>query len=129
MTDDLEHWRDAGHMRNIFAMCGPSVHYPAGARIFERGDEGGTMFIIRSGKVRTSIGDTELHVVGENRALGVQSLIDGHPRSTTATAVEDCELAAIDRRLFGVMVDEVPNFARYVIGMLVARIRKMEQSF
>ena len=119
-------WSSAAQMRAIFAQCGPSVHYPAGSTIFTEGEEGGTMFIIRSGKVRMSIGDTELQIVGENHALGVQSLIDGHDRSTTATAIEDCELAAINRRLFGIMVDEVPNFARYVIGMLVARIRKME---
>lgn len=124
MSDDG--WTNIAQMRAIFAQCGPSVHYPAGSTIFSEGEEGGTMFIIRSGTVRMSIGGAELQTVGENHALGVQSLIDGHHRSTTATAVEDCELAVINRRLFGIMVDDVPNFARYIIGMLVGRIRKME---
>jgi CRP-like cAMP-binding protein len=48
------------------------------------------------------------------------SMIDGEPRSSTARVKEDCEVSLIDRRMFRIMVDDVPNFARYIMGVLAA---------
>ena len=41
---------------------------------------------------------------------------------------EDCEVSLIDRRMFRIMVDDVPNFARYIMGVLAHRIRGMSQA-
>ncbi len=53
---------------------------------------------------------------------------DDLPRSSTARAKEACELSLIDPRTFRFMVDEVPNFATYIIGVLVRRIRGMSKA-
>ena len=47
------------------------------------------------------------------------------PRSSTARAREACELSLIDGRTFRFMVDEVPNFATYIMGAMARRIRGM----
>ena len=44
------------------------------------------------------------------------SMIDDQPRSSTARAREACELSLIDPRTFRFMVDEVPNFATYIMA-------------
>ena len=41
---------------------------------------------------------------------------------------ETVELSIIDQRKFRFMVDEVPNFAAYIMGVLARRIRGMSQA-
>ena len=66
-----------------------------------------------------------IETIGANQALGFMSMIDDQPRSSTALAREACELSLIDVRTFRFMVDEVPNFSTYIMGMLARRIRGM----
>ena len=55
-------------------------------------------------------------------------MIDGAPRSSTARVKEACELSLIDQRKFRFMVDEVPNFALYIMGAMARRICGMSQA-
>ncbi len=71
------------------------------------------------------IGEKVIEIVGPNEAIGFMSMIDDHPRSSTARVKEACELSVIDGRTFRFMVDEVPNFALYIMGVLARRIRGM----
>jgi CRP-like cAMP-binding protein len=73
------------------------------------------------------IGDTVIETVGSNEAIGFMSMVDGSPRSSTARVKEACELTIIDARAFRFMVDEVPNFAMYIMGVMARRIRGMSQ--
>ena len=74
------------------------------------------------------IGSKVVEVCGPNEAIGFMSVIDGAPRSSTARVREDCELSLIDQRRFRFMVDEVPNFALYIMGAMARRIRGMSQA-
>jgi CRP-like cAMP-binding protein len=69
-----------------------------------------------------------VEVCGANEAIGFMSMIDGAPRSSTARVKEACELSVIDQRKFRFMVDEVPNFALYIMGAMARRIRGMGQA-
>jgi CRP-like cAMP-binding protein len=71
------------------------------------------------------IGDKVVETVGANEAIGFMSMIDGAARSSTARVKETCELSIVDERKFRFMVDEVPNFALYIMGVLARRIRGM----
>ena len=62
---------------------------------------------------------------GPNEAIGFMSLIDGQPRSSTARVKEAVEVSVIDRRKFRFMIDEVPNFAKYIMDAMAHRIRGM----
>jgi CRP/FNR family transcriptional regulator, cyclic AMP receptor protein len=55
-------------------------------------------------------------------------MVDGAPRSSTARVKEACELSVIDQRKFRFMVDEVPNFALYIMAAMARRIRGMGQA-
>jgi CRP/FNR family cyclic AMP-dependent transcriptional regulator len=52
------------------------------------------------------------------------ALVDGEPRSATARARDNCELAPIDRKLFVLMVDEAPHFALNVMRVMADRLRR-----
>jgi CRP/FNR family cyclic AMP-dependent transcriptional regulator len=108
--------------------AGANVMFAAGSVVFNRGDPGSCMYVVQSGVIEMMIGDTVIEVCGPNEAIGFMSMIDGAPRSSTARVKEPCELSLIDQRKFRIMVDEVPNFALYIMGAMARRIRGMSQA-
>jgi CRP-like cAMP-binding protein len=115
-------------MRAFAKGAGATIKVPAGGTVFTQGDEGDCMYIVQSGIIDMVIGDTVIETIGANEALGFMSMIDDRPRSSTARAREACELSLIDQRTFRFMVDEVPNFATYIMGVLARRIRGMSKA-
>ena len=112
-------------MRAFAKSAGATIKVPAGGVVFSKGDAGDCMYIVQAGVIDMVIGDKVIETIGENQALGFMSMIDEQPRSSTARAKEACELSLIDARTFRFMVDEVPNFAPYIMSMLARRIRGM----
>lgn len=112
-------------MRTFAKGAGATIKVPAGGIIFSKGEAGDCMYIVQSGVIDMMIGDKVIETIGANQALGFMSMIDDQPRSSTALAREACELSLIDVRTFRFMVDEVPNFSTYIMGMLARRIRGM----
>ena len=115
-------------MRMFAQRTGASVTYPTGSIVFTKGDPGSCMYIVQSGVLEMVIGDKVIEICGPNEAIGFMSMIDGAPRSSTARVKEACELSLIDQRKFRFMVDEVPNFALYIMGAMARRIRGMSQA-
>jgi CRP-like cAMP-binding protein len=112
-------------MRQFAKSAGANISFSAGNVVFNKGDTGQCMYIVQSGVIEMTIGDKVIEVVGPNEAIGFMSMIDNAPRSSTARVKETCELSVIDARMFRFMVDEVPNFALYIMGVLARRIRGM----
>ena len=112
-------------MRQFARSVGANMTVAAGNTVFAKGDAGKCMYIVQSGTSESVVGDKVVETIGGNEALGFMSMIDGLPRSSTARAKETCELSLIDERKFRFMVDEVPNFAMYIMGVLARRIRGM----
>jgi CRP/FNR family cyclic AMP-dependent transcriptional regulator len=112
-------------MRLFAKRAGTSLNFPAGSVVFNKGDPGSTMYVVQSGVIEMVIGERVVEVCGANEAIGFMSVIDNAPRSSTARVKEDCELSVIDQRKFRFMVDEVPNFAIYIMGAMARRIRGM----
>jgi len=115
-------------MRAFAKGAGATIKVPAGNVIFSKGETGDCMYIVQSGVIDMVIGDKVIETLGPNEALGFMSMIDDLPRSSTARAREACELSLVDARTFRFMVDEVPNFATYIMGVLARRIRGMSQA-
>jgi CRP/FNR family transcriptional regulator, cyclic AMP receptor protein len=115
-------------MRLFAKKAGASINYAAGSIVFNKGDPGECMYVVQSGVIEMVIGDRVVEVCGANEAIGFMSMIDEAPRSSTARVKEACELSIIDRRKFRFMVDEVPNFALYIMGAMARRIRGMGQA-
>jgi len=115
-------------MRMFAQRAGASVTYAAGSIVFNKNDPGSCMYIVQSGAIEMLIGDTVIETCGPNEAIGFMLMIDGAARSSTARVKEACELSLIDQRKFRFMVDEVPNFALYIMGAMARRIRGMSQA-
>src|ERR1700760_123418 len=115
-------------MRQFAKSAGTTVSFGTGNTAFQQGEAGHCMYIVQSGVIDMVIGDKIIETIGANEALGFMSMIDAAPRSSTARVREACELSLIDQRTFRFMVDEVPNFATYIMGVLARRIRGMSKA-
>ncbi len=112
-------------MRAFAKGAGVTVKFPAGAVIFNQGDVGDCMYVVQSGVVEMVIHDKVVDVCGANEAMGFMSIIDGQQRTSTARVRESAEVTIIDKRKFRFMVDEIPNFAQYIMECMAHRIRGM----
>lgn len=101
-----------------------------GEVLFKDGDRGDEMYLIKSGKIRISksAGEVEktLAVLKEGDFFGEMSVIDGSPRSATATAIEPAELVIFDREVFMNQVRENP-LIEYVLHTLIRRLREADE--
>lgn len=114
-------------MRQFARGAGTNLIFKAGTIVFTMGDPGNCMYVVQSGVIEMVLGDKVVEICGPNEAIGFMSMIDQAPRSSTARVKQDCELSLIDARKFRFMVDEVPNFALYIMGAMARRIRGMGQ--
>lgn len=101
-----------------------------GEVLFKDGDPGDEMYLIKSGKIRISkaAGDVEktLAILKEGDFFGEMSVIDGSPRSATATAIEPVELVIFDREVFMNQVRENP-LMEYILHTLIKRLRETDE--
>ena len=101
--------------------------------IFEEGSSGSEMYLIHSGKVLLSVGQSEaqqvpLVVLNPGDFFGEMALVDDSPRSATASAAEDdTELIVMDRAGFLFMVRQQPEFALSLMHTLCQRLRDMDK--
>lgn len=102
---------------------GAVIHYAAGDTIYREGDAATAMYVILSGAVEITSRGRSIETIAAGKALGIVSLLDEKPRTTTARASEDTQLAIINARTFRYMVEEVPNFVWYVMAELAHRLR------
>ena len=104
------------------------VAYPAGARIFRKGDPGAGLLAVLSGLVPSHDGrEIVLNIVGANDIFGEVALLDGHPRTADATAVTRCQLLALDRRDFVTVLQEEPAFAIKLLELVSQRLRRTSE--
>ncbi|MFI5041789.1 MAG: cyclic nucleotide-binding domain-containing protein [Acidimicrobiales bacterium] len=100
------------------------VYYAAGQVIFEQGDVAKEMFVIQDGEVEILVDGEAVDVLDAGQAFGEMALVDRKPRSGTARARTDCRVVPVDERRFLFMVQETPNFALQVMGLMADRLRK-----
>ena len=105
--------------------------HPAGVVLFQEGDRGAQMYVIRTGKVSIfkRIGDTEitLAVLGPGEFFGEMALLEGLPRSAGATVVEDSQLIEVDQASFETLLKKNSEVALRLLRRLSARLREADR--
>jgi CRP/FNR family transcriptional regulator, cyclic AMP receptor protein len=108
----------------LFARFGRE--YPPGEVLFREGEAGDVMFVIQSGVVRIAkaIGgeDKVLAVLGPGEFLGEMAILNGRPRTATATVVEQTRCLVIEARTFEQMVARNAEIALRLIKKLAKRL-------
>jgi CRP-like cAMP-binding protein len=101
--------------------------WPAGSLIFQRGDDGDYLLLVRSGRLRLSLSSPQgreimLRTLGPGDVVGEMALIDGLPRSADATAVDPTEALILTRERFRAVasrhLDVALSLARYMSSLV-----------
>ncbi|PLZ26280.1 transcriptional regulator [Fischerella thermalis WC558] len=101
------------------------LSFPANYTIFNEGDEGRSLYIIVSGKVKVHIGKQQLAIFPKGFTFGEMAVFDAQPRSASATTLETCECLELTQEQLYEAIDETPEIAVNIIGILSRRIREL----
>jgi CRP/FNR family cyclic AMP-dependent transcriptional regulator len=105
--------------------------YPAGAVLFEEGDPGSRMYVLRSGKVkiakRVAGAEVTLALLGPGDFFGEMALLEKLPRSATATVLEDAKLIEVDETTFESLVRRSSEISVRLLRRLSARLREADR--
>ncbi|MBW2146927.1 MAG: protein kinase [Deltaproteobacteria bacterium] len=100
---------------------------PKGTVIFEQGDTGNHLFIIKKGTVRIykKIKGMEatLAVLREGDFFGEMSLLNDEPRSAWAEATDDAQLIVVTKDSFRSMINNNVDIAIKIMQRLASRLR------
>jgi CRP-like cAMP-binding protein len=106
--------------------------FPPRAVVVSQGEAATALFAIVQGRLKVaSCGpdgrDTVLGIMAEGEVFGEVALLDGGLRSATCTAIETCELLAIERSEFMTLVESSPSIAVKLLDVLAQRLRRLSQ--
>lgn len=105
-----------------------AIHLKAEEVLFEKGDPGDSVYIVRSGTLKIISKDNEgneviLNQVGAGAILGEMSLLDQGARSAGITAISDAELLFLRRDDFMEALYEQPQMGLEISRGLIQRLR------
>jgi CRP/FNR family transcriptional regulator, cyclic AMP receptor protein len=98
--------------------------------IFHQGDPGDALHIVLAGRVKISTlseGGVEaiLATLRPGEFFGALALLDGAPRSASATAVDATETLVLPRDRFRQLVNDVPGIRDHVLAGLAHELRRL----
>lgn len=99
-----------------------------GQRLFERGDPGGTMYVVMDGRIEISIVSANgrkisLNLINAGNCFGEVNMIDNRERTASAVALETTSLQPIGRSTFFAAARLCPDLAITIAEILSERVR------
>jgi CRP/FNR family cyclic AMP-dependent transcriptional regulator len=112
------------------ALCGlmETQRFEKGQTVFEAGDAGDSVYIVRTGNVQVYIENYEGQkiILRENLqgdVFGDISLLDGGARTATAIAVEETETLSVDRDSLLALITKYPHAGLDLLTVMGRRLR------
>ena len=101
-----------------------------GEVLFHQGDPGEALFVVTSGAVKISLPSEEgdeaiIATVNAGDFFGELALLDGAPRSATATALEPTETLALARPRFRELIAGEPALRDALLAALAEELRRL----
>ncbi|MDY7015720.1 MAG: cyclic nucleotide-binding domain-containing protein, partial [Cyanobacteriota bacterium] len=87
------------------------LSFPSQHTIFEQGEEGRSLYIVVSGRVRVHLGDRDLAFLEKGTFFGEMSLFDAEPRSASVTTTENCDCLTLNQLQLIDAIEETPEIA------------------
>jgi len=105
---------------------------PEGHTLFQAGDPGDSLFIVRSGEIELFIKDTAgqkivLTTAGAGDMFGELAMLDTGPRTATALALTDSEVLVLDRDDLVLLFQRQPEAALHMLAALSGLTRKADE--
>lgn len=105
---------------------------PADHTLFQAGDPGDSLFIIKTGQIELFIKDTAgqkivLTTAQSGDMFGELAMLDTGPRTATALALADCEVLVLDRSDLILLFQRKPEAALHMLAALSGLTRKADE--
>ena len=107
--DMFRDWKDVEELR-------------AKSVIFTEGDSPDVMYVVLSGEIELTLHGEPLGMEGEGGIIGEMAMINGAPRSATATTLTKVKLARVNREQFKDFVANNADFSLHVMAVLANRL-------
>jgi CRP/FNR family transcriptional regulator, cyclic AMP receptor protein len=102
--------------------------FSAGQPIFKQNDEGQSMFIVASGRVKIHLDNRSLLEHEPEGFFGEMSLFDSEMRSASATAIDpETVCLELSQQQVFTAIEETPGIALNIIKILSRRIRELNR--
>jgi CRP-like cAMP-binding protein len=100
--------------------------------LFHKGDHGGEVYVVASGKLKALTTSAEgddvvFSILGPGEVFGEVALLGATPRTATVSAIEDCQLFAIDRRDFMSFLRTNPEVPVKLLAVLATRLKRVSE--
>jgi CRP-like cAMP-binding protein len=102
------------------------IDVPAGKVLMRQGDAGREFFLIVDGTVAIDRDGRRLTSLGPGAFLGEIALVDGGPRTATATAETPVRVLVLGQREFRTLIDDFKSVRIGVLEALAQRVRRLE---
>jgi CRP-like cAMP-binding protein len=97
-----------------------------GTVLTHEGYREGFFFVIVSGTVRIERGGRTINTLGPGDFLGEIGLLDGGPRTATATTESPCRLLSMTYQMFHELLDTSPSIRTAILETVGQRLRAAE---
>jgi len=101
------------------------VHFEPGETIFKEGDPGDAFYLLLSGRVLLERNGKAFREMKEKQAFGALEVLDFHPRTVTAKAVDQVRALKLDGRQFHDLLSLDIEMVQAVLRMLCGLVRRV----
>ena len=99
-------------------------YFPAGHVLFNEGDPGEKMYIIKTGSVEVIRGSANVATLKDGEFFGEMALVSELPRTATIKAASDVELLVLQKEDFRHLLESSPSIASKVSYEVVHRVNQ-----
>ena len=121
---------DEGTDELLSKLTSARVH--RGESLFREGTEGDKVYVVLTGKMKLTKASADgrenlLAVIGPGEMFGELSLFDPIPRTSSAVAISDSELAALSHKDLRPWISAHPDVAMHLLRALAQRLRRTNE--
>jgi CRP/FNR family cyclic AMP-dependent transcriptional regulator len=102
------------------------IDVAAGKVLMREGEIGQEFYVIVDGSVRIDRAGTLVKTLGPGDFFGEIALVDGGPRTATATTESPAKMLVVGHREFHSLMDTYPSIQSCVLRALASRVRNLE---
>jgi CRP-like cAMP-binding protein len=104
------------------------IDVAAGEVLFEDGEPGDSVFLVASGEIEVVKGDVVLAVLARGDMVGEMAVLAGGTRNATVRTRSQTVLLFLKSGALRLLVQQMPDVAFGIFGMLAKRLRKADES-
>jgi len=109
----------------FIAAIAEEISVDAGAVIYRENDAPDGFYVVISGAITATRGETTIDEIGPNGSFGVWALFDNQPRLTGAQATEPSRLLFVQRDDFFEVLSNHVDIVQSIFKQLAQRLRRL----